>query len=94
MLCRGIDPTALATTNYFALYPAAAVANTTGLPVAWVELYSGYLLYATKVYGGSAFQDSFLSGPLLSANAGGFIAKRSVQEWLYGVAAAGHWPLP
>ncbi len=44
----------------------------------------GYLLYITKEYGGAAFQQFGLGGPLLSANAGGFIAKRSVHDWLYG----------
>lgn len=75
---------ALQATNYFALYPAATVADRTGLPVAWVQLYSGYLLYVAKEYGGTAFQDLALGGPLLSENAGGFIAKRSVHDWLYG----------
>lgn len=81
---RGIDPAALRMTNFFALYPASAVAAATGLPVPWVQLYSGYLLYVAKVYGGPAFQMHALGGPLLSDNAGGYIAKRSVHDWLYG----------
>ena len=60
------------------------MAARTGLPVAWVRLYSGYLLYVAKEYGGTVFQDVVLGGPLLSRNAGGFIAKRSVHDWLYG----------
>lgn len=52
----------------------------------WVELYHNYLFYITSIYGGPGFQQGALLGPLLSPTAGGFIAKRSVQDWLYGAA--------
>ena len=66
--------------------PAAEVAALTGLPQAWVELYSGYLFYVAKEFGGPAFQTYFLGGPLLSPSAGGFIANKTIYEWLYGAA--------
>lgn len=71
-------------TNLFVTQPAAKVAASTGLPVAWVQLYTDYLLYVAKMYGGTAFQDMVLGGPLLSDSAGGFIVKRSIHDWLYG----------
>lgn len=51
---------------------------------AWITLYSKYLLYMTAVYGAPAFQQFGLGGALLSSAAGGFIARKSVHEWLYG----------
>ena len=87
-MCRGIDPTALQTCNLFAFVPAASVAAITQLPVAWVELYSGYLYYVAKTFGGAAFQSYVLGGPLLSADAGGFIANKTIYQWLYGDPAA------
>ncbi len=62
---------------------------------AWAELYQKYLFYVTAVYGKDGFQGTTvgagaLKGPLLSPNAGGFIAKRSVYDWLYGGASRLH----
>ena len=87
-MCRGIDPAALQTCNLFAFVPASTVAAITQLPLAWVELYSGYLYYVAKTFGGAAFQSYVLGGPLLSPDAGGFIANKTIYEWLYGTAAA------
>jgi hypothetical protein len=86
MLLRrsGIDPAALQVTNLFAYAPVGVIVSTTQLPAAWVGLLKGYLYYVTSVYGGPAMQSFVLGGPLLSANAGGYIAKRSVHDWLYG----------
>ncbi len=36
--CSGIDPAALQVTNFFAFYPVAAIAATTGLPAPWAAL--------------------------------------------------------
>ncbi len=83
---RGIDPAALQVCNLFAFEPAAEVAALTGLPLAWIGLYTGYLYYIAKEYGGPAFQEYGLYGPLLSPAAGGFIANKTVYQWLYGVA--------
>lgn len=63
-----------------------AINAATGLPTAWAALLKSYLYYITSVYGGPAFQQFGLGGPLLSPNAGGYIAKRSVHDWLYGEA--------
>jgi len=82
--CRGIDPTALQTCNLFAFVPATTVAAITQLPLPWVELYSGYLYYVAKTFGGAAFQSYVLGGPLLSPDAGGFIANKTIYQWLYG----------
>jgi len=94
LLCRGIDPTALQTCNLFAFVPATTVAAITQLPLAWVELYSGYLYYVAKTFGGAAFQSYVLGGPLLSPDAGGFIANKTIYQWLYGepphCGASGH----
>jgi hypothetical protein len=84
----GIDPAALQVTNLFGYAPVDVIATTTQLPVAWVGLLKGYLYYVTSVYGGPAMQNFVLGGPLLSANAGGFVAKRSVHDWLYGEAVS------
>ena len=65
-----------------------AISATTQLPANWAGLLKGYLYYVTKVYGGPAMQNFVLGGPLLSANAGGYIAKRSVHDWLYGASAS------
>lgn len=83
-LYSGIDPAALQTTNLFAFYPTAAISATTGLPEPVCALLKGYLYYITGVYGGPAFQEFALGGPLLSPNAGGFIAKKNIHDWLYG----------
>ena len=83
---RGIDPAALLVCNLFAFEPAAEVAALTSLPLAYVELYTGYLYYIAKEFGGPAFQEYALGGPLLSPNAGGFIANKTIYEWLYGEA--------
>ena len=62
------------------------ITATTQLPADWAGLLKGYLYYVTKSYGGPAMQNFVLGGPLLSANAGGYIAKRNVHDWLYGAA--------
>jgi hypothetical protein len=82
----GIDPAALQVTNLFAFAPVNVITATTQLSADWAGLLKGYLYYVTKSYGGPAMQDFVLGGPLLSANAGGYIAKRSVHDWLYGAA--------
>lgn len=56
-------------------------------PICNTSLLQGYLYYITGIYGGPAMQNFVLGGPLLSANAGGYVAKRSVHDWLYGEAA-------
>ena len=89
--CRSLDGSL--TVELFAFYPAVAVQSTLnaasptlGLTISQIQLLQGYLYWVcrnfivpTALYGGP-------TGQPLGPAAGGLLVRRSIYEWIYGLA--------